>query len=119
MGEGLLGDAGTQLLAGRAQLGELLFVFGGLGSRVVFLFLIRSGVSFQSDLRLFDRFFARVGSDHDFQDLVFQLADFRLGKLDLVIQRPVLVVGLHLQRLVAVPADLLLLVLVGGDRKSV
>src|ERR1017187_7155848 len=111
MVEAFLGDSGTQFLTGRVQLGELLFVLGRLRPRVVFLFFICGGIGLQRGLGLLHCLFARVGSDHDLQDLVFQLADLGLGKLDFVVQRPVLVVGFDLQRLVAVFADLLLLVL--------
>ena len=67
--------------------------------------------AFSSASAFFSVIFAGVGGDHDLQDLVFQLARLRLRKLDLVHQRLVLLVGLDVQRLVAILADFLLLVL--------
>ena len=52
---------------------------------------------------------ARFGVQHAFQDFVFDGPDLMLGVADLVAQRPIFLVGLDRQHLVAVFRDLLLL----------
>src|SRR5208282_1443855 len=109
--ERVLLDVGAKLLAQGVELGQLFFVFRSLLSRVLFLLLVRNRVGFQRRLGLLQLFLARVGSNHDLEDLVFALADFGLGLLDLAQERLVLLVGFDGERLVAILADLLLLVL--------
>ena len=51
-------------------------------------------------------FLARLGGDHQLENFVFVCCDLLIGKLDLVQQRLVLLVGLHVERLVAVLGNL-------------
>ncbi len=106
--------APRSFVAFTVPLGEQLFVFGGALAGVVFFFLDLSGFGLQFDLGGFDVLVARLGIDHQVENLVLVGADFLLGELDLVHQGLVLVVGFHGQRLVAELRNLALQVLDGG-----
>ena len=83
-------------------LGELFLVFGRtLPGRHFFLFNLRSfGLGFQ--FRSLHVVFPGFGVDHELKNLVFSGTDFLLGELDFMHQRLVLLVGLHVEGLVAV-----------------
>ena len=70
-----------------------------------FSFSISAVSAFQLGLRGFDFFVARVGVDHHLENLVFVAGNFLFSELDLVQKRFVLVVGLDVERLIAIFGD--------------
>ena len=79
-----------------------------------FFFFDLGGFGFEFDLRGFDFFVARVSVDHQLENLVFVRGDFLFGELDLVQQGLVLVVGLYVERLVAILGNLSAEIVDGG-----
>ena len=111
MAKAVIANLAAELLTARTIVRKFFLILRRLLSRVFFFPLNFRGASLERSLGLLQFFLARIGGNHDVQDFVFQLADFRLGLLDLAEQRLVLLVGLDGERLVAIFADLLLLVL--------
>src|SRR5580700_7719695 len=95
-------DAGANLIAFGAPIGEKLFVFGGALAGFLFFFFDLGGFGFQLGLRGLDFLVARIGVDHHLENFVFVGGDFLFGELDLVQQRLVLVVGFYVKGLVAI-----------------
>ena len=89
-----------------APFGEKLFVLGSALAGFFFFFLNFGGFGFQFGLRSFDFFVARVGVDHQLENLVFVGGDLFFGELDFVQQSFVLFVGLYVEGLVAVLGNL-------------
>src|SRR5215469_18882895 len=107
----ILGDFSPQLISFGCQLGQF-FLIGRCALACFFFFFIVLGcVGLQLGIGDLKACFAIVGGDHQFQNLIFRGGDFLFGELDLLHQGPVFLIGFHIQRLIAVFADLLLLVL--------
>src|SRR5208283_2355171 len=105
MAEQVFVDAGANLIALGAPLGQQLFVLGGALAGFLF-FLFDFGVfGFQFGLRGLDFLVARVGVDHQLENLVLVGGNFFFRELDLVQQRFVLVVGLDVEGLIAIFGD--------------
>jgi hypothetical protein len=97
-----------QLIALLRQTGKLGFVLRRPPPRFRFFLLDFSRLFLQFDFRCLQSLLVFLDVQHAFQDLVLDDADFLLGKADLMHQGLVLIVGLDLERLVAVLGNLLL-----------
>src|SRR5580700_10447429 len=102
----ILIHAGPHLIALGAPLLELAFVHGSALAGFNLLLFDLGGFRRQFRLGGFHFLVARVSIDHQTQDLVFGGGDLGFGKLNLVQQRLVLLVGFYVERLVAVFGNL-------------
>src|ERR1700686_4491389 len=102
MSEQIVVDSGADLIAFGPPLGEKLFVFGGTLACFFFFFFDFGGFRLELDLRGLHFLVPRVGVDHQLENLVFVGGNFFLGELDLVQKCLVLIVGLDVERLVAI-----------------
>src|ERR1700730_17171982 len=106
MTEQIVVDPAADLITFRAPLRQKLFVFGGAPAGFFFFFFDLGGFGLELNLRGLHFLVARVGIDHQLENLVFVGGNFLFRELDFVEQRLVLVVGLDVQRLVAVFGNL-------------
>src|ERR1700680_3432183 len=102
MTEQIVIHAGADLIAFGSPFREKLFVFGGTPAGFFFFFFDLGGFGLELNLRGLHFLVARVGIDHQLENLVFVGGNFLFGELDLVEQRLVLVVGFYVERLVAI-----------------
>ena len=99
-------DSGAHLIALAAPLSQAAFRLRQYAGGLSFFFFDLGGFGFHFGLSCFHFLVADLGVDHQFQNFVFGGGNFFFRKLDFVQQGFILVVGLYVERLVAILRDL-------------
>ena len=107
-------NSGPRFFAFCVPFCELLFIFRGAFASLGLLFFDLRHLRFQFQFGGLDTLLPSIGSNHQLKNLVLIGAYVLLGELDLMHQCPVLLVGFHFERLVAILRNLLLHVLDSG-----